>query len=46
MTHHEDPWRLAREGLPDGVRGSREITLASMSEYYSSLPEEGGAEEA
>jgi uncharacterized phage-associated protein len=46
MTHHEDPWRLAREGLPDGVRGSREITLASMSEYYSSLPEDGGAEEA
>lgn len=38
MTHREDPWRQAREGLPDGVRGNREITLASMSEYYSSLP--------
>lgn len=42
MTHMEDPWRLAREGLPDGVRGSHEITLASMSEYYSSLQEDGG----
>ena len=41
MTHKEDPWRLAREGLPDGVRGNREITLASLSEYYSSLQEDG-----
>jgi uncharacterized phage-associated protein len=46
MTHQEDPWRLARKGLPDGVRGTREITLASLSEYYSSLPEDGGEEEA
>jgi uncharacterized phage-associated protein len=38
MTHREEPWRQAREGLPDGERGNREITLASMSEYYSSLP--------
>jgi len=45
MTHMEDPWRLARRGLPDGVRGNREITLASMSEYYSSLQDDG-AEEA
>jgi uncharacterized phage-associated protein len=46
MTHKEDPWRLARTGLPEGVRGNAEISLASMSEYYSSLPEDGGAEEA
>lgn len=39
MTHSEDPWRLARGGLPDGERGNREITPASMSEYYSSLQE-------
>jgi uncharacterized phage-associated protein len=45
MTHREEPWRVAREGLPDGERGNREITLASMSEYYSSLPADG-AEEA
>jgi uncharacterized phage-associated protein len=45
MTHAEDPWRLAREGLPDGERGSREITLASMSEYYSALPADGEQEE-
>jgi uncharacterized phage-associated protein len=42
MTHMEDPWRLAREGLPDGVRGNHEITLASMSEYYSSLRADEG----
>ena len=46
MTHKEDPWRLARAGLPEGVRGNAEITLASLSEYYSSLQEDGGEEEA
>ncbi|GAI47698.1 unnamed protein product, partial [marine sediment metagenome] len=40
LTHMEDPWRKARKGLPDGERGFREITLASMEEYYSSLTEE------
>ncbi|HEX6372095.1 MAG TPA: type II toxin-antitoxin system antitoxin SocA domain-containing protein [Longimicrobium sp.] len=45
MTHSEDPWRLARRGLPDGERGSRVISLASMSEYYSSLPADGGEAE-
>ena len=44
MTHQEDPWRRAREGLPDGERGSREITLASMSEYYSALRADGTEE--
>lgn len=39
LTHSEDPWKLARRGLSDGERGEHEITLASMEEYYSSLPE-------
>lgn len=37
QTHAEAPWKIAREGLADGERGEREITLASMSEFYSSL---------
>lgn len=37
QTHAEDPWRIAREGLADGERGDKEISLASMAEYYSSL---------
>lgn len=37
LTHREDPWRDARNGLAPGVRGSKEITLASMLEYYESL---------
>jgi uncharacterized phage-associated protein len=39
LTHREQPWLAARRGLPDGERGSREITLSSLEEYYSSLPE-------
>jgi uncharacterized phage-associated protein len=37
QTHAEDPWRIAREGLADRERGDKEISLASMAEYYSSL---------
>jgi len=37
LAHSERPWQLARQGLPEGERGSREITLASMAEYYTSL---------
>lgn len=37
LTHSEDPWREARQGLADGQRGKQEITHASMAEYYSSL---------
>lgn len=39
LTHREQPWLQARRGLPDGERGNREITLSSLEEYYSSLPE-------
>lgn len=37
LTHSEEPWIQAREGLAPGERGNHEITLASMSEYYSGL---------
>lgn len=38
LTHAEDPWRDARKGIPDGVPSDSPISLASMGEYYSSLP--------
>lgn len=38
LTHGEAPWRNARRGMSDGERGAREISLADMDEYYSSLP--------
>ncbi len=37
LTHSERPWIEARKGLAPGERGSREITLSSMAEYYESL---------
>ena len=37
LTHQEYPWKKARKGLQRGERGSKEITLASMAEYYGSL---------
>ena len=37
MTHLEDPWRLARAGIPDGDRCEKIISLDSMAEYYSSI---------
>jgi len=40
LTHKEDPWRKAREGLLDGERGNKIISLASLEEYYSSLSED------
>ncbi|MEW6307628.1 MAG: type II toxin-antitoxin system antitoxin SocA domain-containing protein [Bacillota bacterium] len=41
LTHRENPWREARNGLPDGARSQAEITLAAMEEYYSSLKPDG-----
>ena len=38
LTHQETPWRDARSGLGPGTPSSREITLASMAEFYGSLP--------
>ncbi len=37
LTHLESPWANARINIPAGERGSREITLDQMAEYYSSL---------
>ncbi|WP_267434076.1 type II toxin-antitoxin system antitoxin SocA domain-containing protein [Sphingomonas sp. GM_Shp_1] len=37
LTHEEDPWINAREGVPDGQRSSRQITNAAMAEYYGNL---------
>jgi uncharacterized phage-associated protein len=37
LTHSEPPWQKAREGLGDDVRGNREITHASMTEYYGNI---------
>lgn len=37
LTHREDPWQDARNGLAPGERGDREISLAAMAEYYASL---------
>jgi len=41
LAHMEDPWKEARKGISEKMRGYREITLESMAKYYSSiLPEE------
>lgn len=37
LTHQEEPWKAAREGLKPGERGQRMITLESMAEYYGGL---------
>ena len=37
LTHMENPWKEARKEIPNGCGSNREITLASMEEYYSSL---------
>ena len=39
LTHSEEPWIKARNGLAIGERGSRVISHADMVEYYSSLAE-------
>ena len=40
LTHMEDPWIQAREGLPPLERGNKIIPLDTMADYYSSLPVE------
>jgi len=37
LTHMELPWQQARAGIGPGTRSEQEISLASMSEYYSGL---------
>ncbi|SRR5713101_2633851 len=36
LTHSEEPWRIARAGLPPDASSNAIITKASMREYYSS----------
>lgn len=40
LTHLETPWKNARRSLSPTDRGSNEIQLADMLEYYSSIPPE------
>ena len=40
LIHLETPWRKARLGIPDSERGDKEITHASLAEYYESLAPE------
>ncbi|MNJ98102.1 hypothetical protein D3C87_158640 [compost metagenome] len=37
LTHMEDPWLIAREGLQPNDRSNQVITWESMAEYYSSI---------
>lgn len=34
MTHNEEPWKLSRRGLSPQKNGNKEITHASMKNYY------------
>lgn len=40
LTHNEEPWKKAREGMSDLQRGHREINLDSIADYFSSLQSE------
>jgi uncharacterized phage-associated protein len=35
MTHHEDPWRTARGGLPVDAKTNAEITHESMRDFFA-----------
>lgn len=37
LTHMEDPWKNARQGVPDRATCNNEIKPVQMGEYYSSL---------
>ena len=37
LTHMEDPWKLARKGVPSGVGCNHIITKESMALYYGGL---------
>lgn len=43
LTHYEDPWRIARGGLPASVRSTAPISHDSMRTYYGSLAASGQA---
>jgi len=35
LTHSEDPWIIARKGLPPGARGEEVIEHSDMAEFYA-----------
>jgi uncharacterized phage-associated protein len=37
LTHLEDPWKKAREGMAEDERGNRIISKLDMHDYYSNL---------
>lgn len=37
LTHMEEPWKLARKGVPAGAASTRIISKESMAEYYGGL---------
>jgi len=37
LTHREEPWMNARNGIPDRVRSNAEITHGAMTDYYGNL---------
>ena len=37
LTHMEEPWQLARQGVSDGERGNTIIPKEALAEYYGSL---------
>lgn len=37
QTHAEDPWKLARAGLPEDASSTATISKDSMGEYYGNL---------
>lgn len=39
LTHVEDPWKNARSGLDSGDNCDKEITITSLIDYYSNLPD-------
>lgn len=41
LTHSEQPWLKAREGLAPGQSSAREISDADMAEYYDGLTSSG-----
>ena len=45
LTHIEHPWSNARKGLAPDAPSDVEITLQSMTEYYSNLPKYRDLEE-
>ena len=40
LTHMEDPWRKARQGIPEGDRGNTIIRKQDLAEYYGGLQAE------